>query len=135
MYLNDMASYFVPEFVENMIFYCTVTQPEVFVLFTLYALFIFIFPRGVLRKKVQHASEEKRAIFLQACRSRGAPGVATVSEEQTRDIKETGWFSRPSYWLGGFLVDKLGWLLQQVGNVLSISILAILALLLRDLLG
>ncbi len=126
-YVNEILSYSIPGFVEDLLYYATITQPSVFWLFLLYMVVVFYFPRRTLRKRVQYVSEEKRAIFLQACNADDRK--ATASEDQHREIGNKRWYSRMADGIGDFLVDSLGSVLQRLGNMLSWLILAVLLLL------
>jgi uncharacterized protein (DUF2235 family) len=124
-YTNDILSNFVPEFLENLLYFSTVTHPWIFFSFLAYLVWWFILPKHTLDKRVQHASEQKRAIFLKAVNYTDKQKEDVISADQERETKE--WEpSRFVHKISDYFVDKHSWAIQWLGSILSLVILIVI---------
>ena len=111
----------VPAFLEDVLYYATVTNSSIFVAFVVYFMWWFLLPNHALKKYVQKASEQKCAIFLKAINPTDKQKEDVISDNQERTIKEWGpW--RIIHKLSDLFIDKFGWSIQLLGTILSWTI-------------
>ncbi|MBF0379432.1 MAG: DUF2235 domain-containing protein [Magnetococcales bacterium] len=128
-YINDVLISMAPAFMENMIYFSTITQPWIFFAFILYMMWFFMLPNHALGKHVQKASEQKRAIFLKAIDPADCKKDEIIDDDQARTIKE--WEpTRLIHKLSDYFVDKFGWSIKYLGDLLSLIIYPLVAYLL-----